>query len=272
MEKNKVYGRIYLITNLINNKKYIGQTINSIEKRFSEHCSRAKNKKYSNTAIIHAINKYGKENFTIEQIDIAYSQKELNILEGVYISWFKSLAPYGYNLTNIINGKGSFKPSKETIEKLKKYAQTNEAKLKSCNNGKRGRKSITGSKSKYCGIIKRKNSWIAQIRKNNKKTYIGSYLLEEDAAKACDIEAIKIFGNDTFLNFPELKEDYIKGNIIVPKSSHNNHSSSTVSKIHKHGNKWIVRYNNRKNSKTFTNIEDAVIFIEYLNYLETVNV
>lgn len=35
-------GYIYCITNLVNQKKYVGKTIYSITERFKEHCSDSK--------------------------------------------------------------------------------------------------------------------------------------------------------------------------------------------------------------------------------------
>ena len=62
---------IYKITNKINGKIYIGQTAKSIKERFNQHCL-----KWSCcTKFKYAINKYGKENFIIEQIDHAHTSK-----------------------------------------------------------------------------------------------------------------------------------------------------------------------------------------------------
>lgn len=71
--KNKIHGYIYMITNLINNKVYIGQTIYPINSRFSRHIYLSKSKKPI-TLISKTIKKYSIENFKIEQIDIAYNQ------------------------------------------------------------------------------------------------------------------------------------------------------------------------------------------------------
>jgi group I intron endonuclease len=76
---------IYKITNNINNKVYIGQTIESIKKRWQRHtwrCTIERNK----MAITNAIIKYGKENFIIEQIDIANSIEELNEKFNIYLN------------------------------------------------------------------------------------------------------------------------------------------------------------------------------------------
>jgi len=57
---------IYLITNKINNKRYIGKTQKPIKTRWYYHC---KNASYGiDTALYRAIRKYGEENFTIEYL------------------------------------------------------------------------------------------------------------------------------------------------------------------------------------------------------------
>lgn len=60
-------GFIYKITNKINGKVYIGQTIMPIKNRMYKHYSQAKNGK-NITGIDAAIKKYGKENFEVKQI------------------------------------------------------------------------------------------------------------------------------------------------------------------------------------------------------------
>ena len=87
---------IYKITNKINNKVYIGQTIRSLKKRWIEHCCKG-----SCCPFIHrAIAKYGVDNFTIEQIDHSHSREELDNKEVFWIEFYNSIAPNGYNLTS----------------------------------------------------------------------------------------------------------------------------------------------------------------------------
>lgn len=97
----KPFGIIYKITNTVNNKIYIGQTIHSLKKRFQAHLAQSE-KRGDKMVVCRAISKYGKDNFTIEKIDEAYSQKELNDLEIFYISKFNSLAndEKGYNIAS----------------------------------------------------------------------------------------------------------------------------------------------------------------------------
>ena len=111
---------IYKITNLINGKIYIGQTIGDINKRFKKHLSQI-NCKNVCSALYSAFSKYGKENFIIESIiDGDYSKEELNELEIFYIKKFNSLSPNGYNLQS---GGNSFTVAesvkKQTSDKLK---------------------------------------------------------------------------------------------------------------------------------------------------------
>ena len=77
-------GRIYQITNKINNKKYIGKTIKSLSTRFYNHCYSSKN---GSTTYFHkALRKYGKNNFFIEEIEICESN--LGDREMFWISKF----------------------------------------------------------------------------------------------------------------------------------------------------------------------------------------
>ena len=68
-------GKVYKITNIVNNKVYIGQTIQSLSTRFSRH---KQTKEMRCPHLANAIDKYGVNNFTIEQIDIANTKEELD--------------------------------------------------------------------------------------------------------------------------------------------------------------------------------------------------
>lgn len=92
-------GKIYKITNKLNGKIYIGQTLKSLEERFQKHCWKTteKDKYHMNMAIKKAIRKYGKENFTIELIE-EVNQELLDVREIYWISFYDSYNK-GYNCT-----------------------------------------------------------------------------------------------------------------------------------------------------------------------------
>ena len=99
-----VYGTIYMVVNLINNKRYVGQTTNSFHYRYQGNFP----KNCSNNHIKNAINKYGWSNFeVIEELDVAYSKKELDEKECYYIEKYQTTdSRYGYNKkTGGANGK-----------------------------------------------------------------------------------------------------------------------------------------------------------------------
>ena len=92
-------GKIYIIKNNINTKVYIGQTIQTLGKRFSNH-KIASN--FEDTKFYRAIRKYGKENFYIELIE-EVPQEELNNRECYWIKFYDSYYN-GYNST--LGGQG----------------------------------------------------------------------------------------------------------------------------------------------------------------------
>lgn len=87
---------IYCITNLVNGKKYVGQSKN-VKLRFNEHCNP------NNPAVIgRAINKYGKENFKYEILE--HNISNYNERERYWINKLNTMIPYGYNM--IPGGEG----------------------------------------------------------------------------------------------------------------------------------------------------------------------
>lgn len=88
---------IYKVTNLIDNKIYIGQTTQSLTERWQQHCHRSPSQTYK-SHLHSAIQKYGKEHFLIEILDKTETLEELNRLEIFYIQQFDCLSPKGYNL------------------------------------------------------------------------------------------------------------------------------------------------------------------------------
>lgn len=117
-ERSENMGIIYCFTNKINQKKYIGQTINP-QQRYNAHKSNyknIKNKEYD--SLLHrAFRKYGFDNFTYEILVKDINDINiLNELEIYYIKYFNTKTPNGYNVE--IGGKNSSKP--KTLEHKKK--------------------------------------------------------------------------------------------------------------------------------------------------------
>ena len=120
-----MYGQIYKITNKVNNKVYIGQTVKSLDRRLNEHFRASErfhykfinNESQPSSRLYPSIYKYGKHNFEIELVDTADSRDELNQKEIYYIELFNTTNPdKGYNIAPGGNGGPLFKGHTHTVE------------------------------------------------------------------------------------------------------------------------------------------------------------
>uniref|UniRef100_A0A6C0EMZ9 GIY-YIG domain-containing protein n=1 Tax=viral metagenome TaxID=1070528 RepID=A0A6C0EMZ9_9ZZZZ len=112
MESNEhVLGEIYIMTNTVNEKVYVGQTVSHRKNharympfgytgRFKDHISEAmcNTKKHQCRYLNSAIRKYGKDAFAVKLIEVCPLDK-LNERETFHIQNSNSMYPNGYNLT-----------------------------------------------------------------------------------------------------------------------------------------------------------------------------
>lgn len=91
-------GYIYKITNIHNNKIYIGQT-NDYKRRWTEHkCIAHTNYNYK-SALYAAMRKYGNDAFTFDIIEKC-EDNQMAERERFWIDTLNSMVPNGYNMTH----------------------------------------------------------------------------------------------------------------------------------------------------------------------------
>ena len=95
---------IYKITNLINQKLYIGKTsLPSIQDRMYEHIRDSKKVRHEKRPLYDAMNKYGIENFKIEEIEQVENDDIASQREQYWIKKLRTFVGFedcvGYNAT-----------------------------------------------------------------------------------------------------------------------------------------------------------------------------
>lgn len=121
---------IYVITNLVNDKKYIGQSVD-IERRISNHKWALKHNRHCNVHLQSSFNKYGENCFDFSCI-CECKEDELDSLEKHYIFYYDCMNPCnGYNSES--GGSANKHWSDELRKKIKEFRRHKE------NNGMYGK-------------------------------------------------------------------------------------------------------------------------------------
>jgi group I intron endonuclease len=113
-EEKAILSGIYKITNLINNKVYIGQSKNIYKRWYMEQHS----KTHVNIHLYNSFKKYGIDKFKFE---VVYETYDLNKWEKFFIFWNQSNI-IGYNMTKGGEGGGviGFKFTEDSKNKMRK--------------------------------------------------------------------------------------------------------------------------------------------------------
>lgn len=132
MYKDIICG-IYSIENVVNHKKYIGQSIN-IKSRWCKHKVDLNNGNHDNDYLQKSWNKYGENNFEFKILEEC-SEEELNEKERYYIDLYNTMnRDYGYNLKSGGQDKNyvtEYVKNKISESNKKYYEEHPEAKIKS---------------------------------------------------------------------------------------------------------------------------------------------
>ena len=123
---------IYKVTNNINNKIYVGQTINTLEYRRNQHERSINYNNTRNNAFSKALKKYGVDNFTWEIIDSADNLEQLNQKEEYWISKLNCLIDSGLGY-NIKRGGSNCKHHPTTKVKIGKASSNSQKQNKQDN-------------------------------------------------------------------------------------------------------------------------------------------
>lgn len=111
---------IYVITNIVNQKRYIGYSKNTIENRFKKHINQALCK--STRSLLHAaIRKYGPESFSVESLEKCQTLVEAKTLEYFNIQLYETnffRHGLGYNMTDGGEGCSGFRMTTEQKRKI----------------------------------------------------------------------------------------------------------------------------------------------------------
>lgn len=195
-------AKIYKIVNDINDKNYVGQTYQSIEKRFDRHCSEARWRNTKKMPIVLAIKKYGREHFRVELLEALEDNVAQSIVDAKEVEWgmrLNCLSPNGYNL-KLGRGKGTVSnTTRRRISIANRGRRISEETRHRLSISHLGHANSDDTRRKlsdaFRGKPPHKNTTIGASRKNSK-----SYILKSPTGVEVVVENMRRFCADNDLN------------------------------------------------------------------------
>ncbi len=111
---------VYLVSNIVTGKRYVGKTEAKISARWKQHIWLAGHG--GTTPFARAIRKYGADQFMVSELAEVDNSADLRLLEAQFIAALSSKCPDGYNLTDGGEGCRGIKRSAEYLEGLRERA------------------------------------------------------------------------------------------------------------------------------------------------------
>ena len=203
---------IYVRTNLVNGKQYVGQT-NDFKQREKDWKTVSL---YAGDLINKARKKYGLENWKVDILRECETQEELNKWEMYYIKSLNTKKPNGYNLTDGGGGLSGLIFTDEHKRKLsesrkgKSLSKETRRKISEANIGKRGywkdktfseehKRKLSENSSRYFlgkHHTEKSKSIMSQKAVGNKRC-LGRILSEETKNKISEAEKGKVITDET---------------------------------------------------------------------------
>ena len=109
---------IYCITCAANGKIYIGSAIN-LKMRWKEHCHRLNQRDHPNRHLQNAFNKYGRDAFTFDVLELVLVPEMLTAREQYYFETLKPFGKRGFNIALTAGSSLGLRHTPETLAKLK---------------------------------------------------------------------------------------------------------------------------------------------------------
>ena len=194
---------VYLVTNKLNGKQYVGQTVRPLAQRWRRHGWVSTQRCAHPLAL--AIQKYGKSSFLVEELEECGSQGQLDERETYWAKALNTFSPNGYNLRT---GKGRGVAAPEVGQRIsaankgRKFSEKHRRRLRDAHLGVHlSSERVYGMRKRMRGIAPSEATRLGASEKNSKV-----YHLCNPQGVKVKIRNLRSFCRGRGLSYPKMCE------------------------------------------------------------------